>query len=96
MTMLEELIASGRIVDIMLAFVAVEVVLMLVYRRRTGRGIAPTPLLLNVGAGGSLMLALRAVLAGAGWPWVAACLVGALVFHIADLAQRWNAAPTPA
>ena len=88
MAMLEELIRTGRIVDLMLIFVALEVAAMLAYRFRTGRGIAPLPMLLNVGAGGSLMLALKATLIGADWRWIAVCLIGALFFHTADLVQR--------
>jgi hypothetical protein len=38
------------------------------------------------------MLALRAALTDAGWAWIAAPLVGALVFHAADLGQRWSRA----
>jgi len=90
MELLEELIASGRIVDLMALFVALEIVLLVVYWRRTGRGVPPLPLLLNIGAGGSLMLALRAVLVQSGTLAVAAWLLAALVFHVADLAQRWR------
>lgn len=91
--MLENLIVTGRIVDIMIAFVVVEIVVLLLIHRYAGRGIAPVPLLLNIGAGGSLMLALRAVFADAAWWLVAACLVASLAFHVADLAQRWREAP---
>ena len=91
--MLQELIESGRIVDIMLIFVILEVALLLGYRWVTGRGIPARWLLINIGAGGSLMLALRAVYADASWWIVAGCLIAALVFHVADLAQRWRAAP---
>lgn len=91
--MLEDLITSGRIVDIMIAFVVVEVVLLLVYERATGRGVAPYSLLVNVGAGGSLMLALRAVFSGSNWALIAACLVAALVFHTLDIVQRWQSGP---
>ncbi len=88
--MLEDLILSGRIVDIMIAFIVVEVVLLLVYERATGRGIAPYSLLVNVGAGGSLMLALRAVFSEADWTVITACLVASLVFHTLDTLQRWK------
>jgi len=88
--MLEELIRSGRIVDIMIAFVVIEIVALLVYRRLTGRGVPTYSLLVNIGAGGSLMLALKAVFGGAAWTIVAACLLGALVFHTLDVAQRWQ------
>ena len=95
MAMLEQLVTSGRIVDLMLVFIVIEIALLLVIRKRSGRGIAPIPLLTNIGAGGSLMLALRADLTGAGWTWVAAFLVLALLFHVSDLALRWQAAGPP-
>ena len=88
--MLEDLIASGRIVDIMLGFVIVEVALLLLWRWGKGDGIPPSRLLINVGAGGSLMLALKAVFADADWTVVAGCLVLALVLHVSDLATRWE------
>jgi hypothetical protein len=92
MELLEKLVTSGRIVDLMLLFIVIEIGLLLLIRRATGRGIAPLPLLTNVGAGGSLMLALRADLTGAGWVWVAGFLVIALIFHVSDLALRWQGA----
>ena len=90
MALLESLIESGRIVDVMAAFVALEIVALLFYWWRRRRGVPPVPLLLNIGAGGSLMLALRAVLSGAGTLTVACWLLASLVFHVADLAQRWR------
>ena len=90
MKLLEELITTGRIVDIMLVFIAIEILALLAIRRATGAGIATLPLLINIGAGGSLMLALRADLTGAGWQWVAFFLVVALLFHVIDLLLRWQ------
>lgn len=85
-----ELIESGGIIDLMLLFVLIEVGALMLYWRRTGHGIAPISLLLNVGAGTSLMLALRAALTGSPWQWLAVWLVSSLVFHVADLAGRWH------
>ena len=93
MTLLESLVLSGRIVDIALAVLVVESLALYAWRRRARGGISPWALLANLGAGGSLMLALRAALTGAGWTWIATWLVAALVFHLADLAQRLNRAP---
>ena len=87
---LADLIASGRIVDLMGVFVALEIALLLLWRARTGAGIAPLPLLTNIGAGGSLMLALRASLTGAGTGPIAGWLLAALACHAADLALRWR------
>ena len=90
MDVFESLIASGRIVDIMVLVVVAEVVAITLYRSRTGSGIPFVPLILNVGAGGSLMLALRAALIGSGWHWIAVFLLTSLVFHVADQANRWQ------
>lgn len=95
MTIVEGLFISGRIVDLMLLLLLVEAVVILIFRRRTGRGIAALPLLANLGAGGSLVLAWRAEVAGAGWTWVGGFLVMALAFHVLDLVLRWGR-PVPA
>lgn len=85
-----ELIASGRIADVILAFMVLEAAVLYAYRRRTGRGIASVDLAINLLAGASLLLALRAALVGAAWPWIAACVVAALLTHLADLGRRWQ------
>lgn len=95
MDSLEQFIFSGRIVDLMLAVLVVEVILLSWRHHRTGRGLPPRLLFTNAGAGGSLMLALKAVLTGAGWPWIVAALLASLVFHVADLRHRWINAPNP-
>lgn len=85
-----EFIASGRAIDVILAMMAVEAVVLHVYRRRTGRGLAGPDILINLAAGGSLMLAVRAALTGAGAGWIAACLLASLAAHGADLSRRWR------
>ena len=90
MDLFENLISSGRIVDFMVAVLAFEIVAVTWYRRARGGGIAFRPLILNIGAGGSLMLALKASLIDAGTTWIAACLLMSLVFHVADQANRWE------
>ena len=87
---MEALFTSGRIVDLIIALMIIEGVVLFLYRRGTGRGIAPAALMINLAAGGSLLLALRAALAGASWPWIAACLLLSLLAHLGDLAQRWR------
>ena len=91
---MQEIIETGRIVDVMVIFVVLEVAALLLYRAVTGRGIPPVALLLNIGAGGSLMLALGATLKNYGWQTIALLLIAALCFHVADLWQRWPR-PTP-
>lgn len=88
---MSDLVASGRLVDLVLGLMVLEGVLLAAYHRRTGRGIAPADLLVNLLAGGALLLALRAALTGAGWTSIALWLGLALLAHVADLARRWRA-----
>jgi hypothetical protein len=85
-----ELFASGRIVDLILGLMLLEALVLLAYRRRTGRGIAPGNLVVSLLAGALLLLALRLALTGEVWPAIAACLALALVAHLWDLARRWR------
>ncbi len=90
-----DLFAGGLIVDLILGLTLVEALVLAAYHRRTGRGVAPTPLVANLLAGAFLLLALRASLASAGWAWIAACLAGSLVAHLSDLRARWSAPSGP-
>ena len=87
---MQALIESGGIVDLILVLVALELAALWILWWRRGLGVSPRSLVVNIAAGASLMLALRAALTGAGWQWVAAWLVASLVFHLADLAARWT------
>jgi uncharacterized membrane protein YjjP (DUF1212 family) len=83
---MSELYASGRIVDILLAFLALEVVAWVLWRRRQGLPIrAPIRGLLP---GILLLLALREALTGANWMWVALWLTVSLPAHLADFWRR--------
>ena len=75
--------ASGHAVDLVLAVVAAEFVVLSVRRRgpMLDRVLALAP-------GVCLLLALRGALTGAGWPWVALALAASFPFHIADLSRR--------
>ncbi|MFK7892615.1 MAG: hypothetical protein AB8B63_17490 [Granulosicoccus sp.] len=84
------LIDSGRIVDIMVLFVIIEVIILIIYWQRTGRGVPTVPLLANIGAGGSLMLALGATMKGMSTTTIMLCLLASLIFHMTDLAMRWQ------
>ncbi|MFO1160365.1 MAG: hypothetical protein U1E60_16115 [Reyranellaceae bacterium] len=87
---MQELFASGRVVDLILVLMIAEAVVLGLLYRRTGRGVALRALAGVLLAGGFLLLALRAALTGAAWPWVAAFLVLGLLAHLADLAARWS------
>ncbi len=85
-----ELFASGNIVLIVLALIVLEVLALVVYRRRTGRGPVPGDVLPNIVSGACLFLALRAALLDSRWPVIAAWLVLALAAHLVDLKRRWT------
>jgi hypothetical protein len=87
--MLQELVASGRVVDVIIVFMALEALALHIYHRRTSHGPAPADTLLMLLAGLCLLLALRAALTGSSWLWIAAFLAAALVAHLADLHRRW-------
>ena len=87
--MLAQLIESGRVVDIIVALMALEALALIVYHRRTSLGPAPADVITMLLAGLCLMLALRAALSGAGWYWIALCLLASLGAHVADLRRRW-------
>jgi hypothetical protein len=88
--MIGEWLRSGRLLDAILVLIVVEAVVLGLWYSRTGRGIAPLDLCLNLAAGALLLLAMRAALvsgnAAAAAPWLAASLVA----HVADLARRWQ------
>ena len=86
---MQAFIESGAIVDLILVLMAVEIVALNLWRRRSGRGIPTLQLLANIGAGGSILVALRFALTQSDWRLGAAALIASLVFHCADLACRW-------
>ncbi len=90
MEFLRELITTGRIVDVVLVVMSIELLVSAIIAKRRGIAIDLPGLAFNIGAGGSLALALRASLTGAGWEWVAGWLVSSLVFHVLDVGRRWQ------
>ncbi len=78
------------IVDLVMAFVVLEAAALPAWRRRTGAGVAAADLLPNLAAGFCLLLALRAAMAGAAWPWIALALLGSGLAHLLDLRRRWR------
>jgi len=87
---MEDLFASGQIIDFILILVGFEAAAILVLRVVKGIGPAPLPFLINLVAGASLMLALRNALVGAQWTWIAPCLIVSLGAHLSDLLWRWE------
>jgi len=85
-----EFFASGHIVDLVLAVMAVEAMGLGLYFRATSHGISLADLLINLASGTCLLLALRAALTGQSWEWIAAALTASLLGHLLDLSRRWQ------
>jgi hypothetical protein len=85
---LTDLFTSGLGVDIALLFIGLEFVVLM---WRGGAGSWPKTafnLLLALGPGVCLMLALRCALTSAGIMWVILWLTASLPLHIGDVARR--------
>ncbi|MFD1303867.1 hypothetical protein ACFQ4G_20075 [Methylobacterium marchantiae] len=83
-----DLFASGRIIDLILALVALETLGLVAWHVHTGRGAALRPLLCTLVSGAALMLAVRTALTGAPWIATACCLAVSLLAHLGDLFIR--------
>lgn len=85
--MMRDFILSGHAVDAVLAVMAVEFV-VLVGLEKARRAQRALDLWCAFMPGVLLLLALRAALVGADWPWIALALSASFPFHLADLARR--------
>jgi hypothetical protein len=74
--------ASGHAVDVVLAFMALEAVIII------ARGRPVLTVVLTIVPGAAMMLALRAAMTGASWQWIAVWLTVSLPLHLADLRHR--------
>lgn len=86
---MREFVTSGHLVDLAITLTLLELVVLIVYRARTGRGIEASSLVTVLASGLLLMLGLRAALTGADWPWIALALSASGVVHLLDLKNRW-------
>ncbi len=84
-----EAFATGRVVDAILALMLIELIVLIIVRKKTRRGLPTGMLIVSLAAGAALLLALRAALAGYPWHSVALWLIVALAAHVLDLKLRW-------
>jgi hypothetical protein len=77
------------IVDAIMIFMVIEGLALVGYQQWTGRGIAPFSVLVNLLAGGGILLALRAYLASADPVLIMACFGLSFIAHLADMRHRW-------
>lgn len=72
--------AQGHAIDLILLVLGIEFI-VLVHRQRWSARAATLRLL----PGALMVLAVRAAVTGAGWPWIALALTASLPVHLADL-----------
>lgn len=90
-----ELFASGRVVDLIVGFMALEALGLVAYHQVFRRGLTFLDTLVLLAPGLALLLALRSALLGEHWSIIAALLLASLAAHLVDLRRRTTAA-TPA
>ncbi|MBC8086596.1 MAG: hypothetical protein H7Z40_04980 [Phycisphaerae bacterium] len=78
-----------RIVDAIMVLVAVELIALLLYRRRTNRGMLMSEAISFLGAGAGLLLALRVLVTNGPFVVFALAMLIALAMHIWHVKQRW-------
>lgn len=87
-------LAPGRLLELIIAGVVLEGVLLCLYRRRTGRGMPTAEVVAFLGAGLALLVAARAAVAstatGAQTLVFAAAMAAALGCHVWHVRQRWD------
>ena len=74
------------------ALIAIEGLVLVTWRARTGVGPPIVTVIANLLAGASLLIAMRAALTGASIQAICGYLALAGAAHVADLAGRWRAA----
>jgi len=87
---MSDFFARGHVVDLILIIMALEAAWLLA-RRHKGSPGRIADIVLAFAPGVCLLLALRAALTGADWPWVALALTASFPLHLLDLRRRLKA-----
>jgi hypothetical protein len=86
---MEQLFASGRIVDLILLIMLAEYLTLRLFLGRGLHGAALSGIALYLLSGAFLLLALRIALTGGSWVWIGCCLAAAGAWHALDLRRRF-------
>jgi len=90
MTWLTPLITSGFAIELIVALMLLEGLLIAWWHGRTGLGPGLAGFAATLVSGLCLMMALRAGLVGDGALWIGFWLIAALIAHLTDLLRRWR------
>ncbi len=85
-----ELLSTGRVFDLLVAFIAIELAAFFGYRLLRQEHPVPIDVYMHMAAALGLLGAARAVLAGAWWGQVGLLLAGALLSHALGIAIGWR------
>jgi hypothetical protein len=88
--MASSVLVSPRLIDFILVFTLAEAVVLIIWNRLSRRGLSSGVVGAMLLPGIFLLLATRAALADAAWPWLPVALAAALIAHLIDLRQRWR------
>ena len=80
---------NGWVIDVALALVGLEVVILWMVFRRRAQGLRLPDLLGQTFAGVLLLLAVRCALTDAPWTWVAGFLAASFPAHLWELRRRY-------
>ena len=90
--MIQELLTSGHIADVILAGLALEAIALWYFVQDRTSPLHLSNIWANLAAGACFAMGLRLVLTSAGWQALAVVLALALVAHVVDLVirSRWR------
>lgn len=79
---------NGHLIDVAIAVIVLELVVLLSLRRKTGTGLRPLDLIGQLSAGVCLLFAVRCAVTGADYRWTLLFLSASFPAHVFDLARR--------
>jgi hypothetical protein len=85
---MSDLFASGRIVDVALGVIVLELAALLVFRQRLAPGLKPLDLIGQLSAGFMLLLGVRCAVGGVDYRVTLALLAASFPAHLFDLSRR--------
>jgi hypothetical protein len=86
---LESLFQSGRVVDLILGLILLELAGLAIWRALGKTAPGTLDVLPYLMSGAALLVALRISLTGGAWPLMALALLAAFAAHLFDLYRRW-------
>ena len=87
---MEHAISGSGLIDLVIIATLVEWAALVLLWQRSGRGVPSGMLAWMLLPGLCLMLAVRSVMLGAPWYWLALLLIAAGLAHLVDLRSRWR------